>query len=169
MSRTDPSPSKAHLVYVLSHYSTWGCEDSRDQVYGLLGIMDSSCKMPEVDYQKSPKQVYLDTIRIMFTEAHRYSPYVTLDSAERLSINMRLSERHLSAIRNLLGDISMRYESGRMTNCVGTYSRWVSIVDAISFCPAQSPDRWWYEYQGVIHTFPLQSHVQPTLHDGQSF
>jgi hypothetical protein len=156
MSRMNMLLTKADLIEVLSHRSTWGCEDSRDQVYGLLGIVHSSHKIPEVDYQKSPEQVYLDTIRIILTEAHRYHPPDSvLDSAERLSINMRLSDRHLSAIRKLLTDIGMRYESSRMTSPVGPPIQVVPIVHAIGFRPAESPDNWWYEYQGVIHTFPL--------------
>jgi hypothetical protein len=155
ISRTYRSQKEPDLVNVLSHQSTWGCEDSRDQVYGLLGLVDSSRKVPEVDYQKSPEQVYLDTIRIMLTEAHHYSPYLTLITAKRLSINMRLSDRHLSAIRKLLRDISMRYESGRMTNTVGPFSEAIPIVHAIGLWHADYGYKWWYEYQGVIHTFPL--------------
>jgi hypothetical protein len=170
ISRTYRSQKEPDLVNVLSHQSIWGCEDSRDQVYGLLGIVHSSHKVPEVDYEKSPEQVYLDTIRIMLTEEHHHhSPYLALHCAKKLSIDMRLPERHLSAIRNLLGDIRMRYESGRMTNIVGPHFQQVPIVHAIGLCPAESGYKWWYEYQGAVHTFPLRSHVQPTLHDGPLF
>ena len=69
----NPSGPKSKFLWSLSDrldlYSQFECEDPRDKVYGLLGIVNRSSSVPEIDYNKSIQQVYFDTVRILLTEA----------------------------------------------------------------------------------------------------
>ena len=142
-----------NLVEILNHGSKPRCEDSRDQVYGLLGIVDSSYHVPEVDYQKPVEQVYLDTVRISLTEIQVRPVRFTIDCALRLGENMCLPRRHMLAIRELLEDICMRAVDG-----VDLYQPLPSpIIHAIGVDPPESPVEWWYEHQGFRYCFPVQS------------
>lgn len=68
----NPSGPKSKFLWSLSDrldlYSQFECEDPRDKVYGLLGIVNRSSSVPEIDYNKSIQQVYFDTVRILLTE-----------------------------------------------------------------------------------------------------
>lgn len=156
VSRVSSFASEASLMSVLAHYSKLRCEDSRDQVYGLLGIVDSSHKVPEINYQKSTEQVYLDAIQILLTEGQDEPALSIVDCAERLGENMCLPQRHLSAIRKLLEDIRMHMhvDSGLLEYC-STPKR--PVINAIGFDFLASPSEWWYEYRGVRYGFPVQS------------
>jgi len=142
-----------NLVYVLNHGgSVLKCGDGRDQVYGLLGIVGSSQHVPEVNYQDSVQQVYLDTIRIILTEGQNQVASLTIDCAKRLGENMFLSHGHLVATHTLLDDIRMRAIYG-----VTLYTPPRPIIHAIGVDPPESPVEWWYEHQGLRYSFPVQS------------
>lgn len=52
------------LLLTMSTYNSSECEDPRDKVYGLMGIVREQDKLV-VDYRKSNHEVYLDAIMIM--------------------------------------------------------------------------------------------------------
>jgi hypothetical protein len=52
------------LLLTMSTYNPSECEDPRDKVYGLMGIVREQDKLV-VDYRKSDYEVYLDAIMIM--------------------------------------------------------------------------------------------------------
>ena len=165
------------LVKVLRHGSIRRCEDSRDQVYGLLGILDSSEHVPEVNYQKSVEQVYLDTVRIILTELQAHTVRFTLTCALRLGQKMCLPFGHMSAIRKLLEDIRMR-----VIDTVKSPYKWIPsrsngpyewmpshpIIQAIGVDPAESPVEWWYERQGVRYRFPVQGDADQSSQNSPS-
>ena len=51
------------LDQLLGHYSSQRCQDPRDKVYGLIGIVSDRLR-PSVDYSKSITQVYNDALEI---------------------------------------------------------------------------------------------------------
>ena len=153
-SRKELLTSRTNLVDVLNHGSVLRCEDSRDQVYGLLGIVDSSQHVPEVNYHDSIEQVYLDTIRIILTEGQNQTVDVILGCAERLGENMCLPDKHQRAIRELLEDIRMR-DTDEVNNLYKSLP--CPIIHAIGVEPPESPVEWWYEHQGFCYSYPVQS------------
>ena len=141
------------FVYVLNHGgSMLRCEDGRDQVYGLLGIVGSSHHVPEVNYQDSVQQVYLDTVRIILTESQTQTVDLILGCAGSLAGNMCLPLEQLLAIHELIFDIKLRVVD-EVNVCKSIPSR--PIIHAIGFSPSESPVEWWYEHQGVRYGFPV--------------
>lgn len=51
-----------HLLYVLDKLSANECEDPRDRVFGLLGVVAEHGRI-EVDYSLSPSDVFFKTVR----------------------------------------------------------------------------------------------------------
>lgn len=58
-------PGYKHLlVNMLSQFSGMGCEDPRDKLYGMLGLVSEELR-PVVNYDNTVEQVYLDTMRML--------------------------------------------------------------------------------------------------------
>lgn len=123
--------TRASLAVVLNHYSRLRCADDRDQVYGLLGLVDSCHEVPEVDYQKTAEEVYLDTVRILLTKKQYQASVLILDCAQMLAENLCLPHRHLYAIHNLFKDIIIRVKLGQPI-----------IVHGVGFDSSKTPDEW---------------------------
>jgi len=132
-------------------YSAMGCEDHRDKVYGLLGMVGFQSSIPEIDYSKSVKRVCLDALRIILMEsAIEIVPRLT-NIALFLIRNMFLSERHQVALERLFKSVDKLYVSTvRMGSHPGDLP-----VDAIGLEETLSPEIWWYEYQGEKRFFPV--------------
>lgn len=53
------------LELAVSYFHDALCEDVRDKVYGLQSLISKDTQVP-VDYAKSPEQVWVDTVMVMF-------------------------------------------------------------------------------------------------------
>jgi len=61
------------LEFCIAKYSSKACENPRDKVYGLLGLVRAEEQVP-VDYRKSVLMVFLDTVKVLarvHLEQHR--------------------------------------------------------------------------------------------------
>jgi hypothetical protein len=143
-----------------------GCEDERDKVYGLLSIVDTPYKVPDIDYDKSVEQVYLDTIRILLTERQGDGFKEIVHYGVTLSRLMCLSDRNQSALLKLFEDIDMRFghRVWSLQTMAKSFPLRPPIIDAIGFEPPESPDQWWYEYDGVRYCFPVPFSKQKQFH-----
>jgi hypothetical protein len=162
--RTGGKPENGlSLFFVLAMHSLLECEDIRDKVYGLLSIVDASYNVPEINYNKSAEQVYLDTIRIFLTEGQTNELGPIINYSLVLSRFLSLSDKNHSALLRLLEDIRVR------TKHILWYpdsiiKSWPPIIHAIGFDPPESPNQWWYEYDGVRYCFPVPPSKQQQYH-----
>ncbi|KAH7080802.1 heterokaryon incompatibility protein-domain-containing protein [Paraphoma chrysanthemicola] len=53
-----------HLAQCLQRYCQNDCQDPRDKVYALLGLVKAEEQVP-IDYSKSVSEVYIDTLQIL--------------------------------------------------------------------------------------------------------
>jgi hypothetical protein len=89
-----PEQLSRSLSKYLRNYSASHCEDPRDKVYGILGLVPLA--NIEIDYAKSKEAVYLDTITSLAAEYIRTSRFPDpkglpfLSSAVALALNMSL-------------------------------------------------------------------------------
>jgi hypothetical protein len=132
-------------------YSAMDCEDQRDKVYGLLGLVEPQSSVPEIDYSKSVERVFLDALRIILMENHVESVPRLLDIAQFLIRNMCLPKRHQVALENLFKSIGKHYF---VIVRRGSHPRDLP-VDAIDLEGTLSSERWWYDYQGQRYFFPV--------------
>ncbi|KAH7407098.1 heterokaryon incompatibility protein-domain-containing protein [Phaeosphaeria sp. MPI-PUGE-AT-0046c] len=57
------------LEQTLGHFSTGDCEDPRDRVYGLLGLVGFQRSKIRIDYAKPPQQVYMDAFLAIISQS----------------------------------------------------------------------------------------------------
>ncbi|CAN9097811.1 unnamed protein product [Alternaria alternata] len=127
----NPSGPKSKFLWSLSDrldlYSQFECEDPRDKVYGLLGIVNRSSSVPEIDYNKSIQQVYFDTVRILLTEKGEEPHNGLLEISAKLSHDMHLCKKQQRVLSEVFGDIRRRV----VNNAQKTGES--PVVDAIGF------------------------------------
>jgi len=82
-------------------YSAMDCEDHRDKVYGLLGMVDPHFSVPEIDYNRPVERVYIDALHVILRGGHTDSAPRRLYIAQFLMRNMCLSERYEDALERL--------------------------------------------------------------------
>ncbi len=49
------------LKWMISEFCEFGCQDPRDKVYGLVGVVECGTTVP-VDYRKSAEEVFIDVV-----------------------------------------------------------------------------------------------------------
>ncbi|KAH7377315.1 heterokaryon incompatibility protein-domain-containing protein [Pyrenochaeta sp. MPI-SDFR-AT-0127] len=87
----DWAPYRRSLSRVLEIYTSLECEDVRDKVYGLLGLVHVGAAIG-VDYSKSTLDVYLDVLQQVATCEWDRSIDDHLNFGETLRRSMRLDE-----------------------------------------------------------------------------
>lgn len=146
------------LSECLSLYSDLDCEDNRDKVYGLLGLVHHDSLCPELDYKKSLQAVYLDTVMILLTQDKlKYTLQHSSSTALHLGQSMGLSRYDLSALRTMFRDISE-----------------LLTIDTIGLKSEACPtSHWcWYESMGerwYYHDEGRYLEVTETVGAGQNF
>jgi hypothetical protein len=89
-----------NLASCIDRYSLNECQDPRDKIYALLGLVtEEETAHLDVNYAKSVEQVYVDAIRVFVKsfwrkrfqgDSEKWSPYVEilLNLAKRMSISL---------------------------------------------------------------------------------
>jgi hypothetical protein len=87
------------LGQCLERYSGNLSQDPRDKVYGLLGLVKEN-ERPEVDYNKTVAEVYIDALRIIWNspEEHTWQNFIKL--ATTLGQKMGLSDKQQDHVAN---------------------------------------------------------------------
>jgi hypothetical protein len=133
------------LSYVLTNFGDNACEDPRDKIYGLLGIVRIDQRM-EVDYKKSPRQVFIDTA-LMLLISDVLSPGTVVRSHDGLFILGEYLEFSYIQIIGLVMIFYTLLHQDRLYYFRG-YS---SPVTKLGFEPAEETeaciDRWWFDFQ----------------------
>jgi hypothetical protein len=154
------------LRSAIERFASMQCENPRDKVYGLLGLVVAH-ERPEVDCNKSLYEVYINTVRAMSQQywglrIEHASPHLTLgtittyiefaqhvgfsretnNSLYRLFGNMREAERFMLE-HSFHRDIQMEFQPALPSD--GT------------------PDRWWFEANGLRRYHDCLTRSHPSL------
>jgi hypothetical protein len=83
----------------LTLYSSMGCVDPRDKVYGLLGLAGTEQRDFVVDYNKPVQEVLFDVVQfVTFRETSKYSTEFIEAGAKAICKNMRLPKDDTTAL-----------------------------------------------------------------------
>jgi len=58
--------SSSKLLRVIHRFAGYDCEDPRDKLYGLLGLVNDASDL-SIDYARLPQQVFMDAVLVMLT------------------------------------------------------------------------------------------------------
>lgn len=138
-------PGYSHLLCnLLRQFSSMGCEDPRDKLYGMLGLISETLR-PIVDYSNTREDVYLDAIRIL-------GPFFCMDASnwwwQDLPLRMGVPLAHVVSLQPFVTGL---LACGQKENKVDP----IWTLQDMGFVKADPtrhyPGRWWYEYKGVRH------------------
>jgi hypothetical protein len=110
------------LCHYINYYSGQDCRDSRDKIYGLLGLL-SEHQRPTVDYALSVTQVYVSAVEAMHKEywQQKHESGRLLDfyqACSELFTNMELSGKHLGGVPDYPGYLLKRLEENEQNRLV---------------------------------------------------
>jgi hypothetical protein len=139
-------PGYKHLlVNMLREFSGMDCEDPRDKLYGMLGLVSEELR-PVVNYDNTVEQVYLDTMRML-------GVWHCLDASnwwwQDLPLKMGVSLAHVVSMQPFITDL---LACGRQP--IETLPFWTLHM---GYEKADSKHhglgRWWYKCGGVRHYY----------------
>ncbi|KAH3939032.1 hypothetical protein HBH53_240810 [Parastagonospora nodorum] len=152
--RQDRNAGELTLYECLHYFSIQECHDSRDKVYGLLGLVKEG-QRPDVAYKKSVEQVFLGALRaipladwLTTTGSFVYNLY-------RISHYMGL-EKHSEGITSLLWSLKHFYASLLSDKEYGSKDH--NPLTAMGYedvGPAGEINHWWYEHDGKRFSSPF--------------
>jgi hypothetical protein len=139
------------LQSIIKRFAGMQCEDPRDKVYGLLGLVEEQ-KRPEVDYSKTLYQIYSDTVSSIYQHQRRPITFngsllkCDLIWCTKFARDLGFSQETIDVLAQLFRDIGVdaQVRSADQQEC--------SYTLMIEFQPATpsvgTPDRWWREMNG---------------------
>lgn len=141
----DKTKEPISLAKALDRFAAMDCQDARDRIYGLLGLVAED-QRPEVDYNKSIHEAYIDAVNTLarnnFVDDMSYDFYGRAVAA------------FIKLAHGLWGHDPELVERERLLEVM-----FLSMEKAseMGFEPAdlvaQTPDRWWYEEGGQRQYF----------------
>jgi hypothetical protein len=145
----------SELQQVLDRYAGMDCHDPRDKVYGLLGLVKKS-ERPEIDYNKSIQQVYLDVVEIVGTSR---SPAFYIKFAQNLGFTKAdiWQLKHLFTYLQNCGIWPLEDQT----------SSFVLLQQVLGFERLETeryPIRWWCQHEGRRYHYDC---VPPYMKDGE--
>jgi hypothetical protein len=183
-------PIRLRLGETISTFSGGYCQDPRDKMYGLMGLVKYDHRVA-VDYRKSIHEVFLDVVEALYgvyryDTSHLYGPSRAFDNGPAglesffttlmvLSAKLGLPSDQHEGLQNFL-----KAFWAPITD-IGTRKNGLSIA-AMGFSPRKLGENgleisthdtkegrafWWYDYQGWTYEFycpPLQLANCPLWH-----
>jgi hypothetical protein len=142
---------QATLWHCISSFSAYSCQDPRDKIYGLLGLVREDDKL-EVDYSKSTEDLFLQVV--MFIGSRALSKY-DADVMLLLSDAMELHQ-YREVHKEFLEELSKYWMDGILKKIEVGFERrrHQKIADCGSRHHAERgccSDRWWFLCDGVKH------------------
>lgn len=147
------------LGVTITRFSGYKCENPRDKIYGLLGIVKPKERL-EVDYSKTVQDVFLD-FAMALQDAKKDKPDRVSFEATMQSLGRRMDlqseDRDLTGLRGMLQDLFGPKKTVR-SRAAGLSEE--AVVRNMGFDPQQSGAsldddiskrrlaRWWCEYAG---------------------
>ncbi|KAF1830797.1 HET-domain-containing protein [Decorospora gaudefroyi] len=126
---------------LIGKFASMQCEDPRDKVYGLLGLVDERSR-PMVDYNKPLYEVYIDTVRAFSQDCPFTSEAVMMYLD--LAWDMEFPEQTLCVLQEhfkYIGKIDERMRQKRHFSTLQMgYETGLPSQEAL--------DRWWLEADG---------------------
>jgi hypothetical protein len=110
------------MCHYINYDSGQDCRDSRDKIYGLLGLL-SEHRRPTVDYALSVTQVYVSAVEAMHKEywQQKHESGRLLDfyqACSELFTNMELSGKHPGGVSDYPGYLLKRLEENEQNRLV---------------------------------------------------
>ena len=145
------------LTWCIKRFSSYSCHEPRDRVYGLLGIVRERDRIA-VDYNKSVQEVYLDVVRLTYTESKdRFrtttSAFEHREMLKALANGMELADgdHNLRGLRRLLKSIFIPpWKPKHPTiESIGYQPRDGKSEQLGKSKALKSRDRWWYKHEGA--------------------
>ncbi|KAI8943031.1 hypothetical protein NX059_001067 [Plenodomus lindquistii] len=130
---------KMNLSTCLMHWASLGCEDSRDKVYDLLGVV--SHVVPDVDYDKSVEEVYLDAVECVLIHWDRGQ-----DSCSHLAWLLSLA-RHMYMWENGSPELIIFLDNLVLFSESKSYPQAYTNM-GLEKTQGKKPNRWWVEVEG---------------------
>jgi hypothetical protein len=135
------------LWYCINRFSAYDCEDPRDKVYGLLGLVSEGDKL-EVDYNKSTEDIFLEVIMCVGGFSER-----SADLMLQLSDLMKLHE-YRGVHKGFLKELGNQWMTGKLENIEVGFERrrHQAVTDCYNSHHAEQgccSDRWWFLRYGV--------------------
>src|SRR5690242_16376759 len=147
------------LRLTIARFSGYECENPRDKVYGLLGIVKPKERL-EVDYTKSVQDVFLDAARALqaskMDKPDRVNCKARLESLAR-KMNLAAEDRGMTGLRAMLQDV---FGSSKTARSLLAKLPKTARVRTMGFDPQRAGAsliddtakrrlaRWWCEYEG---------------------
>jgi hypothetical protein len=158
-------------------YSNLDCEDSRDKVYGLLGLLHPTQEAPEVDYNKSLQEVFLDAVRIILARPQPRTPKghhtfkALVDIVRYLARCFTFSKRFTNALGLFFDDLSELGSGNPEVN--GKYvplNLRKPVIDAIGYKRSArgTLEYWWYEHRDKRSYYSRKGRLQQRERVGSS-
>jgi hypothetical protein len=140
-------PRYRHLLSnMLTQFSGMGCEDPRDKLYGMLGLVAEE-QRPVVNYDNTVEEVYLDAIRMLGVH---YCMHASNWWWQDLPLRMGVSLAHVVSMQPFITDL---LACGQKP--IEALPFWT--LQDMGYERADSKehglDRWWYECGGVRHYY----------------
>ncbi|KAF1926644.1 HET-domain-containing protein [Didymella exigua CBS 183.55] len=144
---------------VVARYSSYQCENPRDKVYGLLGIVRSDERL-EVDYNKLVQEVFLDAARaVQVSKLGRPDRVKCQGRLQSLAREMGLAngDKGMTGLRGMLRDVFGSSKTARSS--LANLPK-LARPKSMGFDPQRSGAcheseaskrllaRWWCEYEG---------------------
>jgi hypothetical protein len=148
-------------------YGHLSCEDNRDKVYGLLGLIDAG-DMPTFDYCKSVEEIFLDVVKVVLMEQEITLGILHSTYLVHLATTIALPMRELRPLKSFLEDICDKTIQG-LSVCGATHHH--SPCNEYT-CKKKELERmsmgfepytyekqayWWYIYDGQTYTVECES------------
>jgi hypothetical protein len=129
--------SRMPLFMCVASFMSSHCEDPRDKVYGVQGIVEAKYRVV-VDYTKGALDVYLSVVRSSL--AYK-AAYPELENATIVSVLLQLGRQMQ------IQEYQMRHLEEFLTDCLLNCITGVVITVGYEMVEhAQEQDYWWYEF-----------------------
>lgn len=138
------------LRQCVTRFARHKCEDPRDKVYGLMGLVEERDRLA-IDYNKTKHEVFLDVMMALMKGGHWNFFFFRECLMELIDLSEQMELRqHRQAILALMRDISNIND--KMSSNLVPGAKFNPPITAMGFEAARSNhtlDRWWYEYNGT--------------------
>ncbi len=145
---------KDSLIMALNSFLSYGCEDPRDKVYGLMGLVHPNERL-SVHYSKSTIDIFLDVLAVIWEDNHEYNMngMILLSLGSAMGFNKHQMGGLYSLIENSLNGEERRAAKGLKRSQVGYEPAGVGTEggDVSSGNSSRLVDRWWFEINGRKH------------------
>ncbi|KAF2851633.1 hypothetical protein T440DRAFT_54921 [Plenodomus tracheiphilus IPT5] len=135
-----------YLCTSLLYWASMNCEDSRDKVYGFLGLVLD--EFPDIDYDKPVQEVYLDAVRCVLVNER----YVTLSSYNLRALSGLATQMHMADIGSPTLVLFLEIIR-RVVNAEPAARGWQGPETGFALTQGEKQNRWWCDFDGQKYSY----------------